>query len=85
MTRAMVLPTPSSDSRVVIRTARSGGVWHVTQNDIFLGDYLSEEPARNAARAAGREIERLGGRVDLVLGTLRQGVIPADNSHRRRK
>ncbi|HEY2047995.1 MAG TPA: hypothetical protein VGH03_01530 [Caulobacteraceae bacterium] len=54
-----------ANSRVVIRSARSGGVWHVTRNGDFLGDYVSEGAARLAAESAGREIQLRGGLVDL--------------------
>jgi len=49
-----------------IRTARVGGVWHVTRDDAFLGDYLAEGPARDAAAKAAQEIAGRGGRAELV-------------------
>jgi hypothetical protein len=57
-----------ANSRVVVRSARSGGIWHVTRNGDFLGDYVSEEAARLAAKDAGREIQLRGGLVDLQIG-----------------
>src|SRR5581483_3052756 len=54
--------TSEPDPPVVIRTARVGGVWHVTRDEVFLGDYLAEGPARNAAEKAADEVEGQGGR-----------------------
>lgn len=54
------------DPPVVIRTVPDRGVWHVTRDHVFLGDYLAEGPARDAASRAAREIESQGGRVELV-------------------
>lgn len=58
--------TRDGDQPVVIRTALMSGIWHVTHDDVFLGDYLTEGSARDAATKAGREIERRGGRAELV-------------------
>lgn len=58
--------THEMNQPVVIRTQRAGGVWHVTCDDIFLGDYLAEKPARDAAMKVAHEIERRGGRAELV-------------------
>jgi hypothetical protein len=55
------------DSRTVVRSARSSGIWRVTRNGDFLGDYVSEEAARQAAKNAGREIQLRGGLVDLQI------------------
>jgi hypothetical protein len=54
--------------RTVVRTHRSGGVWHVTRDDVFFGDYMSEAVALKAAKDAACEIERGGGKVDFVYG-----------------
>jgi hypothetical protein len=54
--------------RVIVRTHRSGGVWHVTCDGQFLGDYMSEAVAQTAARDAVREIERQGGAAELLCG-----------------
>jgi hypothetical protein len=56
-----------ADSRVVVRSARSGGIWHVTRNGDFFGDFVSEEAARLAAKGAEREIQLRGGLVDLQI------------------
>jgi hypothetical protein len=60
-------PPPEDDS-TLIHSARSGGVWHVTRNGAFLGDYLSEAPARREAARAAREIEQGGGRAEVLFG-----------------
>lgn len=57
--------------RTVVRTHRSAGVWHVTRDGEFFGDYLSEALALTAARDAAREVERLGGEVEFVCGPSR--------------
>jgi hypothetical protein len=54
------------DGPVVIRTSPVGGVWHVTRDHEFLGDYLAEGPARDAATKAAREIADQVGRAELV-------------------
>jgi hypothetical protein len=54
------------DRPVVIRTSRVGGVWHVIRDDVFLGDYLAEDPARDAATKEAREIASQGGRAELI-------------------
>ena len=51
---------------VVVRTARIGGLWRVTQDRVFIGDYLSESPAREAAAGAAHEITARGGRAEPV-------------------
>lgn len=55
--------TPSSD---LIRTESRHGVWRVTRNDKFYGDYLAQQPAVDAALKLSRDIERSGG-IALVL------------------
>ena len=47
--------------RDLIRTQLRHGVWHVTRNDTFLGDYKAAEPAFDAAIKLARDIERDGG------------------------
>jgi hypothetical protein len=49
---------PSSD---VIRTQLRHGVWRVTRNDEFAGDYLAQQPAVEAAIELAHDIERQGG------------------------
>lgn len=64
-------PPPSitpADETVVIHTARTHGVWHVTRNGAFIGDYLAEPPARAAAELAARDVERLGRRAEILFG-----------------
>lgn len=57
--------------RTVVRTHRSGGVWHVTRDGVFFGDYMSEAVALRAAKEAAHEIELGGGKVDFVYGPSR--------------
>lgn len=59
------------DAPVVIRSTHKGGVWRVTCDGEFFGDYLSEEPARDAANGAAREVERQGRRAELLFGAER--------------
>ena len=58
--------TSGPNPPVVIRTSQVGGVWHVTRDKVFFGDYLAEGPARSAAEKAAQEIERRGGRAELI-------------------
>lgn len=62
--RHSVSPTDA----VTIHSARLHGVWHVTRNGAFVGDYLAEGPALEAAAAAARDVERGGGRAEILLG-----------------
>ena len=59
-------PARATDLPVVIRCAHRGGVWHVTRDDAFLGDYMEQEPARTAAAQAAREVERQGRRAEVI-------------------
>jgi hypothetical protein len=45
----------------LIRTELRHGVWRVTRNDTFQGDYLTQQPAVDAAVKLARDIERQGG------------------------
>lgn len=54
-------------SPVLMRAARRHGVWHVTRNDAFIGDYLTKEAARSALSHAAGEISARGDRVEVVL------------------
>ena len=56
------------DASVIIHTARTHGVWHVTRNGSFVGDYLAEGPARAAAAQEARMVERRGGRPEVLFG-----------------
>jgi hypothetical protein len=57
-----------ANSRAVVRSQRSGGIWHVTRDGDFLGDYVSEDAARLAATNVARDIQLRGGLVDLQIG-----------------
>jgi hypothetical protein len=61
-----VAESSAPDLAVVIRSSRSGGVWHVTRDHVFLGDYLAEAPARDAAEKAAHQVESQGGRAELI-------------------
>jgi hypothetical protein len=63
--------TGEPDGSVVIRTTRVGGVWHVTRDEVFYGDYLTAVSARDAATKAARDIADFGGRAELVFGPSR--------------
>jgi len=58
--------TGKLEGAVVIRTSLVGGVWHVTRDHVFLGDYLAEGPARAAAAKAAHDVEGLGGRAEII-------------------
>ena len=42
-----------------IQVRRAGGVWHVTKDGRFLGDFLKEEDALMAVKAAGGAVVRI--------------------------
>lgn len=58
---------PPADS-VIIHAARANGVWQVTRDGAWVGDYLAEAPARAAAADAVRDVERLGRRAEVLFG-----------------
>lgn len=60
------VPAGVPSSSVVIRGALTGGVWHVTRDNVFVGDYLFESAARQAADAAAGDVERQGLHADIV-------------------
>jgi hypothetical protein len=51
---------------VIVRAMKSYGVWHVTQDAAFFGDYLKPEHALHAAETLALEIERGGGRAKVL-------------------
>lgn len=55
-----------ADRHLIVRTHQSGGVWHVTRDGEFFGDYLSEAVAHIAAKDAALDIRRAGGEAELV-------------------
>jgi hypothetical protein len=61
-------PVMPKQDAVMIHTARVHGVWHVTRDGAFVGDYLAEAPALAAAALAAREVERLGRRAEILFG-----------------
>lgn len=48
---------------VVMRAAQRHGVWRVTQNDAFVGDYLTKAAAQSALSHAASEVAARGDRV----------------------
>jgi hypothetical protein len=48
------------------RTIPRHGIWHLTLNDAFYGDYRAEPPAVDAAHSAARAV-RIGGGAARVL------------------
>lgn len=59
----------------VIHARLRSGVWSVTKNDRFYGDYLSKADAVSAACAAARAVEALGGTARVLAGA--DGVVVA--------
>lgn len=53
---------------VLIRSARTHGVWHVTRDNVFLGDYLSQDAAQSAAAKAVKDIQLQGRSAEIVIG-----------------
>lgn len=64
-------PARATDLPVVIRCALRGGVWHVTRDDAFFGDYTEQAPARAAAAQAAREVEHQGRRAEVIFDDCR--------------
>lgn len=63
--------TMSADARpssVVIRSNLAHGVWHVTCDDVFLGDYLSEDAAQAAIDQAAADLRQKGRSTEVVSG-----------------
>lgn len=58
----------NTQTHVVIRSAHAHGVWHVTQDDVFLGDYLSQDAAQSAALKAAGDIEEGGRQAEVIIG-----------------
>jgi hypothetical protein len=52
----------------VFRAEGSAGVWSVTRDDVFYGDYLSRAEAVSGACAAARDVEALGGTAEVRTG-----------------
>ena len=61
-------------ARTTLRTftaAELDGVWSVTQNGAFYGDYYSRDQALAGARAGARAVERRGGTACVLVGASR--------------
>jgi hypothetical protein len=50
---------------VLVRAVKSHGVWHVTRDATFYGDYLTPEAALSAAVKLAIAIEHGGGRAEV--------------------
>ena len=59
-------PLSRSDGVIHITGAKRGGVWHVTQDGAFVGDYFKSEPALLSAIALAKEVEQRGGVADVT-------------------
>jgi hypothetical protein len=55
---------PSRDT--TFRTALRGGVWAVTKNNVFYGDYSSREQAIRSACNGARAVEAKGGQARVL-------------------
>ncbi len=49
------------------RVSSGGGVWQVTRDDAFYGDYLTRNEAVESACSAARSLEASGGRAQVVM------------------
>lgn len=52
---------PTGDPVTTIRSQRRSGIWQVTRDRLFHGDYTQPGPAMDAAVAVAREVQRKGG------------------------
>ena len=50
------------------RTRQRGGVWSVTKDHVFYGDFLSRTEAVRSACSAARTVESLGGSASVLVG-----------------
>lgn len=57
---------PTEDPVTTIRSQRRNGVWQVTRNRVFHGDYTQSGPAMDAAVAVAREVQRKGGAAQIL-------------------
>ena len=67
------LPSPVGRERsaeIVFLIAANAGVWTVTKDGVFYGDYLKEEHAEASAKCAVAAILGKGGRAKALLLTL---------------
>jgi hypothetical protein len=69
---------PSVQPSRIFRIQLQGGVWSVTKDHIFYGEYAPRSAAITGAREAARTVEALGGMARVVAGRA-EAVIP----HRR--
>lgn len=57
------------------RATRSAGVWHVTRDNVFYGDFLTRRDALRSACEAARSIDAAGGAAR-VLAPPAETVVP---------
>ncbi|HEV2530101.1 hypothetical protein [Phenylobacterium sp.] len=57
---------PSRDT--TFRTSLRAGVWSVTKNNVFYGDYLSHNQAIRSACYGARAVEATGGQARVLAG-----------------
>ncbi len=58
----------SHDKVATIRARLQSGVWRVSCDEVFHGDYTRVEPAIDAAVAVARAIQRKGGAAQVLFG-----------------
>ena len=57
------------------RAHQRSGVWSVTKDEAFYGDYLTRDQALQSARAGARAVECRGGAARVLIGSAGQ-VVP---------
>lgn len=66
------LHEPQSKS-VLFVVQRRSGIWNVTKDGLFFGDFVEEKNALEAAQTAGHAIFQAGGRAELTFGPTHRG------------
>lgn len=59
--------TPGSNRDITFRAALRSGVWAVTKNNVFYGDYLDRTQAIRSACYGARAVEAAGGQARVLL------------------
>lgn len=77
----MNLIARSPSRRCTFRTGERSGVWFVTKDEVFYGDYLTRAQAVEAACFGARTVEAQGGSAQ-VLGS-GDAVVPHQNLPRK--
>lgn len=63
---------PASKS-VLFVVQRRSGIWNVTRDGVFFGDFVEEKNALEAAQTAGHAIFKAGGRAEITFGPIHRG------------